>query len=161
MTFGAGGSHNKQVELVDPVMGEVISATNSEDKWFSPMLRSHATTDSTYHYTLTPPTLPLSLYCLTTMGGAELQTATRTTGTTSLRFLFLAQFFPPWPKTTSSRLQMRTLREASSLLLDPGWATEVQTTSGEAGTVPPRMVHSVRFASFPGRGVRYAKSLSI
>ena len=26
MEIGAGGSHNKQVELVDPVMGEVISA---------------------------------------------------------------------------------------------------------------------------------------
>ena len=27
MNIGPGGSHNKQVELVDPVMGEVISAT--------------------------------------------------------------------------------------------------------------------------------------
>merc|ERR1719234_1528603 len=70
------------------------------------------------------------------MGGAELQTATKTMGTTSLRW------------------QMRTLRVASSSLLDPGWAMEVQTTSGEAGTVPQRMVHLGTSVSFPGAKMR-------
>ena len=130
----------------------------SEDKWFSPMLRSHATTDSTYHCISTPPTFPPSLCCLTTTGGAELQTATRTTATTSSRF-FGTNFFS-WPKTTSSRWQMRTLRVVSSSLLDPGWVMEVQTISGEAGTVPRRMVHLVRSASFPGAKMRRSEKLT-
>ena len=67
--------------------------------------------------------------------------------------VFWDQFFS-WPKTTSSRWQMRTLRVVSSSLLDPGWVMEVQTISGEAGTVPRRMVHLVRSASFPGAKMR-------
>ena len=134
----------------------------SEDKLFSPMLRSHATTDSTYHCTSTLPTLHPSLCCLTTTGGVELQTATRTTATTSSRFfpvLFLG-YFCVFSSSSFSRWQMRTLKVASSLLLDPGWVMEVQTISGEAGTVPQLLVHSARSASFPGAKMRRLEKLT-
>ena len=48
----------------------------------------------------------------------------------------------------------------SSLLLDPEWAMEVQTTSGEAGTVPQLLVHSARSVSFPGAKMRRSEKLT-